>query len=79
MLTDRSEGSRREITGVVTLDDAKEALALLTQMGVPGDTEIHGYLHVGWTGGPADEEGNPDPEGRPTSLALWVEADVADA
>jgi hypothetical protein len=70
MLADRSEGFRREITGVTTLDEAKEALAMLTRHGVAGDAEIHSYLHVGWTG-----NGPSDPNGRNTSLALWAKAD----
>ena len=73
MLTDRSQGYRREITGVTTLDEAKEALALLTRHGVAGDAEIHGYLHVGWTGAPGEGE---DPEGKSASLGLWAMADT---
>jgi len=71
MLSDRSEGFRREITGITTLDEAKEALAMLTRHGVPGDAEIHGYLHVGWTG-----DGPDDAEGRTASLALWGRAET---
>jgi hypothetical protein len=70
VLTDRSEGFRREITGITTLDEAKDALAMLTLYGVSGDAEIHGYLHTGWTG-----DGPDDPTGRSTSLALWSRAD----
>lgn len=73
MLTDRSEGFRREITGITTLDEAKEALSLLTRHGVAGDAEIHSYLHVGWTGQPGEES---DPAGRPTSVALWARAET---
>lgn len=60
MLADRSEGFRREITGITTLDEAKEALAMLTRHGVAGDAEIHSYLHVGQI----------------TSLGLWARADT---
>lgn len=77
MLTDRSEGFRQEISGVTTLDEAKEALARLTRNGVARDAEIHSYLHVGWTG-----DGPDDPLGRRASLALWAVADkgpVSDA
>lgn len=73
VLADRSEGFRREISGVTTLDEAKEALAMLTRHGVAGDAEIHTYLHVGWTGQPGDE---PDPEGKMASLALWAKAET---
>lgn len=75
VLSDRSQGPRREITGITTLDEAKEALAMLTRLGVAGDAEIHGYLHVGWTGRPTEEleEGvDSDPDGRPASLGLWA-------
>jgi hypothetical protein len=68
VLSDRSQGSRKEITGITTVDEAKEALAMLTRLGVPGDAKIGHYLHVGWTGSSRD-----DPEGSITSLALWAE------
>lgn len=71
MLADRSEGFRREITGITTLEEAKDALAMLTLHGVTDSAEIHGYLHTGWTG-----EGPDDPEGRTTSLALWARAET---
>lgn len=79
MLTDRSEGYRREITGIVTVDDMRDALSMLEAYGVVGDAEIHSYLHVGWTGRPEDEleDGvEQDPEGRSTSLALWARAET---
>lgn len=76
MLTDRSQGYRREITGVTTLDEAKEALAMLTRHGVAGDAEIHHFLHVGWSGGPAGPDGEPDPNGKAASLGVWAMADT---
>lgn len=71
MLTDRSEGFRREITGVTTLDEAKEALAMLTRHGVAGDAEIHSYLHIDWTG-----NGPDDAKGKAASVALWGRAET---
>lgn len=70
MLSDRSQDRRKEITGITTLDEAKEALAMLTRLGVPGDAPINSYLHVGWTGRPGEEA---DPQGRSTSIAIWAE------
>lgn len=75
MLADRSEGKRKEITGITTLDEAKKALEMLTEMGVPGDSDIKFYLHTGWTGQPRVPGEEPDPEGRITSLSLWGEGD----
>lgn len=77
MLADRSDGKRKEMTGITTLDEAKEALARLTELGVSGDAPIHSYLHVGWTGEPRVPGQDPDPLGSATSLALWAEADGA--
>lgn len=77
MLADRSDGRRKEITGIVTLDEAKEALARLTELGVPGDSDIKFYLHTGWTGPPRVPGEEVDPAGRMTSLSLWGEADEA--
>lgn len=67
MLSDRSQDRRKEITGITTLDEAKEALAMLTRLGVPGDAELNSYLHVGWTGRPGEEQGQA------TSIAFWGE------
>jgi hypothetical protein len=75
VLADRSEGKRKEITGVITLDEAKEALKRLTALGVPGDSDIKFYLHTGWTGRARVPGEDPDPQGRITSLALWGEGD----
>ncbi len=76
MLTDRSRGYRREITGITTLDEGKEALAMLTRHDVAGDAEIHSFLHVGWTGAPAEPGQEPDPDGRAASIGLWAMADA---
>lgn len=75
MLTDRSEGFRREITGIVTVNDMKDALSMLDAYGVTGDAEIRSYLHVGWTGSPVEPGEKPDPMGRSASIALWAMAD----
>lgn len=71
MLADRSEGFRREITGITTLEEAKDALTMLTIHGVANEAEIHSYLHVGWTG-----DGPDDPSGKTASLALWARAET---
>lgn len=44
MLNDKSEGSRLEISGVKTLSDAEEALAMLRNRGAWEGNPIHCYL-----------------------------------
>jgi hypothetical protein len=75
MLSDLSDGTRKEIAGITTLDEAKEALNMLTRLGVPRDAAINHYLRVGWTGRPRVTGEEPDPLGRMASLSLWAKAD----
>lgn len=77
MLADRSDGRRKEISGITTLDEMRDAVARLEGLGVSGDAEIHSYLHVGWTGGPRIPGEEPDPAARANSVALWAEVDEA--
>lgn len=44
MLEDRSEGSRLEVSGVRTLAEAEEALAMLRSLGAQSEDVLHSYL-----------------------------------
>lgn len=44
MLADESEGSRREVSGVRSLTDAEEALAMLRGIGAQDKDQLHVYL-----------------------------------
>ena len=75
MLLDLSKGFRREIAGIVTVEDMLDALAMLQAYGAGNESEIHSYTHVGWTGEPVGPGEPPDPLGRSTSIAVWVTVD----
>jgi hypothetical protein len=39
------EGSRREVTGITTLDEASAAIEMLFALGIPVDSPFHCYLN----------------------------------
>lgn len=47
MISEISEGTRKEFTGIITLGDLGEAVQLLSERGVGRDAEIKHYLRVG--------------------------------
>jgi hypothetical protein len=75
MLSDNSKGFRREISGITTADEMRDAMTMLQMHGVTGDAEIHTFLHVGWTGQPVEPGEQPDPLGRSASIAVWAMTD----